>query len=1007
MPGIRRILPLAISGLLLIPNVHAAAKWDCRATVSGEWECLKDGIPVAAESGPGGTITPERQADEPAEEQPTSREESMALPGPTPLVAADPTAEADSQADADVPSPPPGGTGNSDTPTADTTAQPATEASLTAQETGEAATGTETEAPTETLTPAASTDRAGPGKRDTSDNSASVKAAREAPAQPTADAGAIENAKRRAEPEMTAPTQATMPESSTLRAENKSSDTTDGGAAASTTPAVSSQPAADAPSAAVETGNRSAKAASETVPPAIAAPASPVLPEATAADPRLDRGLNWNQCSGGRLPLIARPAPADDDSTRIEADAADLYRNENRAEFAGNVRIEHANERLEADRVDYDRNSNTLDAEGRVYLEQPGLRISGDRLHYQLDQRSGNTQQAEFRLTDAAARGTAASAEMLNAEQSRYSQVTYTTCPPGNSDWLINAGELEIDQETGVGVARDASVSFKGVPFIYLPYATFPIDDRRKSGFLPPSIGTSENTGADISIPYYLNIAPAMDATLTPRIMSKRGLMLGGEFRYLTEKSKGVVQAELLPNDSERATGQSSSRGALNIKTDGRPGDRWYYDVDLNYVSDDDYLDDLGNSLAATSARHQERRGDIRYQGDGWSLLGRAQHFQTIDRSIAITDRPYYRLPQLLLNLEKPDQAMGLTYHLQSEYVQFDHSSESKVKGRRLDLQPGISLPLRQPWGFITPKLSLRHTRYDLENQTPGLDSSPSRTLPTLSLDGGLYFDRPANWFGNAITQTLEPRLFYLYTPYEDQNAIPDLDTSELGFSFANLFRENRFSGGDKVGDANQLTTALTTRSLDRASGEELLRASIGQIFYFRDRDVQLQSTGAAVNDDSSAIVAEASARLSRSWRLQGGLQWNPHELGGRTERSALGLHYDDRKGRILNLTYRYTESSIEQTDLSARWPVSSRVHLVGRWNYSLLHEKSMERFAGIEYDSCCWITRFVVRDYRSDANSEGNLALFLQLELKGLTSLGDKIDQLLERGILGYRSDD
>ncbi|MCW9021972.1 MAG: LPS assembly protein LptD, partial [Sedimenticola sp.] len=247
---------------------------------------------------------------------------------------------------------------------------------------------------------------------------------------------------------------------------------------------------------------------------------------------------------------------------------------------------------------------------------------------------------------------------------------------------------------------------------------------------------------------------------------------------------------------------------------------------------------------------------------------------------------------------------------------------------------------------------------------------------------------------------------FYLYTPKEDQSDIPDFDTANLGFSFANLFRENRFSGADKVGDANQLTTALTSRNLSTETGEELFRASIGQISYFRDRDVQLISSGAVVNDDSSSIVAEVAAKLSRNWRMQAGMQWNPHTDNGTTEASAFGLHYLDEKQRILNLTYRYTDGSIEQTDLSARWPISHQLHAVGRWNYSLLHGKTMESFAGIEYDSCCWISRFVVRDYRSDANAEGNLALFLQLELKGLTSLGDKIDQFLERGILGYRTE-
>jgi LPS-assembly protein len=792
-------------------------------------------------------------------------------------------------------------------------------------------------------------------------------------------------------------------------------------AASNDNQAMEQAAAAPAPSTRAETNGTASRTpvihpqapAAETPPVAPSAPVAARRPEATmtgASSPvdvaRIDRGLDWSQCAADRPPRRLPTPPTTDTSTRIEADAADLYRSEDRTEFSGNVQVEQGNERLEADHVTYLKGSNTLDAEGNVYLEQPGLRVTGSEMHYNLNTQQGRAKQAEFRLTDPLARGNAGTAELLNPEQSRYSDVRYTTCPPGNSDWQVEAEQIEIDQASGVGVARHAKLRFKGVPFIYLPYATFPIDDRRKSGFLPPSIGSSENSGADASIPYYFNIAPHLDATFTPRIMGKRGILLGGEFRYLAEHNKGEVRAELLPNDSERGPGENSTRGALNMLLNGRPAPRWNYDIDLNYVSDNDYLDDLGTSLAATSVQHLERRGDIRYHGDGWNFLGRAQQFQTIDDAIALNGRPYARLPQLLLNLEKPDQAMGLTYHLRSEYVHFGHESDNKVKGERFDLQPGVSLPLRRPWGFLTPKLSLRHTRYSLENQTPGASDNPSRTLPTLSLDSGLYFDRGGSWFGNAITHTLEPRLFYLYTPKEDQGDLPNFDTGALDFSFANLFRENRFSGVDKVGDANQLTTALTTRGLSSTSGEEIFRASIGQIFYFRDREVQLGSSGAVTQEDSSSIVAEVATRLSREWRMQAGLQWNPHASGDETEKGAFGVHYLDEQQRILNLTYRYTNGAIEQTDLSARWPITHRLHAVGRWNYSLLHETSMETFAGVEYESCCWVSRFVVRDYRTDADGEGNLALFLQLELKGLTSLGDKIDQFLERGILGYHTD-
>lgn len=928
MPGKRRILPLAISGLLLLPTAQAASKWDCRATSNGDWECLQDGVPVVPETthleprpavvAPVAPVLSQSESVTTREQAVTQAVKEPKAPEALPLVAPQATEEST------TPAP-------STTVIEEPAERPATEV-------------TQEQAPTQTATPRAEIERTQP-ETDTTITQPET-ATTENPPEPIAPATARQETPRASEPEQP-------------------------------TDILTSRPDPR--------------------------PASPV---ASRVSQRIDRGLDWNQC-GIRTPGAAqRNILNQDDTTRIEADAADLYRTENRAVFSGNVTLDRGSDRLEADNLSYLKERNILDAEGNAYLEQPGLRVMGSKLHYDLENRQGNAEQAEYRLTDPVARGTAATAEIINADRSRYTQVNYTTCQPGNSDWQIEAEELEIDQATGVGVAHHAKLRFKGVPFIYLPYASFPIDDRRKSGFLPPSIGTAENTGADISIPYYFNIAPQLDATFTPRIMSKRGLLLGGEFRYLAEKGQGTLKAELLPSDSERGMGENDTRGALNVKLDGTPATAWRYAIDLNYVSDKDYIDDLGTSLAATSVKHQERRGDIRYQGQGWSFLGRAQQYQTIDRLTTINNRPYSRLPQLLVNLKRPDQALGLTYHLQSEYVNFDHSSDTKVKGARLDLQPGISLPMRRPWGFLTPKLGLRYTHYNLENQTLGLNDSPNRTLPTLSIDSGLYFERAANWFGNAVNQTLEPRLYYLYTPKKDQSDIPNFDTANLDFSFANLFRENRFSGSDKVGDANQLTTALTSRSLSRETGEELFSASIGQIVYFSDRDVQLLSSGAVVNDDSSSIVAEVATKLSSHWRMQAGLQWNPHLSSEATEKSAFGLHYLDGKQRILNLTYRQTNGSIEQTDLSARWPINHQLHAVGRWNYSLLHEKTMEAFAGIEYDSCCWISRFIVRDYRSDANSEGNLALFLQLELKGLTSLGNKIDQFLERGILGYHTD-
>lgn len=723
-----------------------------------------------------------------------------------------------------------------------------------------------------------------------------------------------------------------------------------------------------------------------------------------ASSSRIDRGIDWSRCYLPQSATTSAAADLPDGVIHIEADGAELLHSEQIALFNGNVQVQQEGDLLEAQTVRYNRETDDIDAQGGGYLEQKGIRFAGPTIHYNLDSRTGHAEQADFRLLDRTARGSAEEAVFDGPGLSHYKKVTYSTCRPGKDDWIIKADELELDQSTGVGVARNATLAFKGVPFLYTPYFTFPIDDRRKSGFLVPSIGSSDNTGFDLSVPYYFNIAPNMDATFTPRVMTKRGLLLGGEVRYLAESFQGQIQAELLPSDSARGAGENSTRGAYQLRVGGTPAPRWSYDVEADYVSDSDYLDDLGNSLAATSAQHQERRADLNYHGDGWNFLGRVQHYQTVDNSIALDSRPYSRMPQLTLDFSRPDQHYGLDYHLYSEYVRFDHPSSTKVKAQRIDLKPSISLPLERSWGYLRPKLTLRHTQYNLTDQSVGVDSSQNRTLPTLSIDSGLFFDRETNWFGEKIDQTLEPRLYYLYTPYEDQSSLPVFDTSSHGLSFGNLFLENRFSGADRVGDANQLTAALTSRSLNGESGREILRASIGQTFYFRDRDVQLPGVVVA-DDSSSATFAELAVNLGDNWRVSGDLQWNPHDDAG-IEKSALSLNYLDDQQRILNLSYRFTDNSIEQVDLSGRWPVNHQLSLVGRWYHSLRDEQMMEAFAGLEYDSCCWTTRLVARQYRTSATAEATASIFLQLELKGLSSIGDKVDQFLEKGILGYSTE-
>ena len=692
--------------------------------------------------------------------------------------------------------------------------------------------------------------------------------------------------------------------------------------------------------------------------------------------------------------------PADAPLT-IEADNADYQVGKGVVELHGNVVARRASQQVKGDFLHYDSKRQLLRARGGVEFRTPRRTIHAARAELHLAENRGVLDEVGYQLPAAHARGTARVARILDREHSTYDRPTYTTCPPGRHDWVLSADELAIDQHKGVGEAKNARLRFKGVPILYLPWASFPIDDRRKSGFLLPRAGYSSKNGVDIQVPYYFNLAPDYDLTLTPRLVSKRGLLLAAEFRYLSRRQRGTLNAEYLPND-RLYDGDNSNRGALSWRHRLSLSPRLTGDIGFDWASDADYLDDLSNRLAIASTRHLQRIATLNYQGDGWRLLGRVQDFQTLDLAIPPDQRPYARLPQLLFQLRRPNQWLGSTVQLDAEYVYF--SRTDSVRGSRVDLHPAISLPLRNSWGFVTPKLGARYTAYSLDNNAPGRPDTPSRTSASASLDSGLFLERKSRWFGHAVTQTLEPRLFYLYRTRVDQRELPVFDTDDIDFSFVSLFYEDRFSGADRVGDANQLTAALTSRVIDTASGRELARGSIGQIYYFSDREVQLPGQPTAT-EATSSLVAEGRAALTPNWDLAGTIQWNPSLGDGRTEKSALRIGYHDESGRLADLAYHFTRDISENTAVSMVWPLNPRLRLIGRLDYSMLFEKTMESVAGFEYGNCCWSLRMVVRNYLSDPSAESNLTFLMQLELRGLGRLGNDIDNYLQRNIQGYRT--
>ena len=687
----------------------------------------------------------------------------------------------------------------------------------------------------------------------------------------------------------------------------------------------------------------------------------------------------------------------------VQADYTEVFDKEITS-FVGNVKIKRADQSVQAERATYDTVSETMDAQGNVYYREDEMSLYSDTALLNLATDQARLRDVLFIVPGERGRGKAKVVYRDSSDLSRYKDVAYTTCRPGNQDWIIHASRLKINRETGRASAKHAWMEFAGIPFLYSPYISFPIDDRRKSGFLSPSFGSSDENGFDFSLPYYWNIASNYDATIRPRGLSKRGFMLGGDLRYLTESSVGMISGEYLPYDSE--TKDTRGQFSWENRTTFAPGLK--ANVDVNYVSDDDYLDELGNTLSISNTRHILSRGDLTYNTQGISFLTRLENYQTIDSEITSDEKPYRRLPQIRLDLNKQLDLgfMPLELDAVNEFVYFYRGNG--VRGQRLNFKPSISVPFQTASTFLTPKVAVQHTQYWLDNKDTSVSDSISRTLPIFSVDSGVFLERDLDLFGDDYVHTLEPRLYYLYTPHDNQDDIPDFDSSGYDFNFNSLFRDNRFSGSDRVQDANQISVALTSRLINSQTGLEPLKLDLGQIYYFRDREVTLP--GESVETSSySNLLAGLSGQLTRSVSVSSQIQWNPETSD--IDRGEVFARYRSRQEQILNLSYRFRQEDTfegaegtSQSDISFLWPIVDNWNIVGRWMYSFEENLTVESFLGLEKESCCWRFRLLGRRYVNSAEDDPQTGIFVQLELKGLTGFGDKVEKFLEENISGYR---
>lgn len=675
----------------------------------------------------------------------------------------------------------------------------------------------------------------------------------------------------------------------------------------------------------------------------------------------------------------------------IRADRLLYFQDTQDIHAQGSVLLLKGDQSIRTDRLWYFQDTREIDAQGSVVLEQNGSKMSGPHLKLNLDTSIGSMEQPVFFLPENDARG---AAEVIHIQDKKHfilNKASYTTCPAGNQDWMLNVNELEIDKSRQIGIAHHAWIEFKHVPILYSPWMDFPLNDQRKSGFLAPIFGGTVKGGSELTLPYYWNIAANLDATIAPRYMLKRGLMLNNEFRYLEANYGGEVQVDVLPNDLL----VKRTRNRFSLKHHQALAAGLNGSINFNRVSDDDFFRDLADTVSATSQVNLLREGELSYQAGDWITAARVQRFQTLQDPAAPIVVPYARLPQLTIGTQQYHAGVNLGFA--GEYVDFRHPTA--VNGSRVVLNPSVSYPMVSASSFyITPKLALHSTYYAMGLNNVGALPNASRSLPILSVDSGVAFERDSNMFGGDYLQTFEPRAYYVYVPYRNQSTLPNFDSAQADFNFTQIFTEYRFSGSDRIGDADQITLAATSRLLDQKSGAERFKVMMGERFSLKTPQVNLVAP--ATSTGRSDILLAALGQLTRAWSLDSEIQFDPNQ--SHTQVYNIAAHYRPEAGKALNLGYRFLRNTLRQVDVSTQWPLFSRWHGVGRWNYSLQDGRILEVIAGLEYNQSCWSLRLVAQRFAT-ATQQSNIGFFVQLELNDMVKIGSDPLNLLKQSVAGY----
>ncbi|KAB0632421.1 LPS biosynthesis protein [Burkholderia stagnalis] len=677
----------------------------------------------------------------------------------------------------------------------------------------------------------------------------------------------------------------------------------------------------------------------------------------------------------------------------------------------GSAELRRGDAVVKADAIHYDQDTDTADAYGQVRVVNAGTSFSGPEAHLKVEANQGFMTAPKYHFSTTGGSGSAERVDLLDAERSVFVNGTYTACQCATDPaWYIKGSRFDFDTGADEGTARNGVLFFQGVPIFASPWLTFPLSGERRSGLLPPTFSINSNNGFELSLPYYFNIAPNRDLTITPRIITKRGVQTQATFRYLSASYSGTLTGEYLPDDRLA----HRNRYAIYWQHQQNFGSGFGGYVYYNKVSDNTYPEDLASIsnqfVTGTQTLYQQEAG-LTYNNGPWSVLARYQHWQTLPPSSA---PPYGREPQLNVKYTKYNVG-GFDFGAEADYSRFRITTADTTQGDRVVFNPYIAYGIYGPGYFAVPKVQYHFASYDLSYVASNTPNNPKRfteSIPTVSFDSGLIFDRSVRLFGQDFIQTLEPRLYYVYTPYRNQSNAPLFDTAESDFGLAEIYQPNTFVGNDRFADANRLTAGLTSRFIDPRTGDERARFMIAQQYYFTDQRVTLKSTPAASQARHSDLIAGAALKLGSGFASETAFQYNQNN--NQLVKSSIGFGYSPELRKVINVGYRYTRATqtldgrpINQFLVSAQWPLTRRLYAVGRFNYDFSGDRVIDGLVGLQYDADCWALGVGIQRYANGVNSsqqQTSATRFMaQLTLKGLSSIDNGLVNAFRAGVPGY----